>query len=142
MPIDLSVPLRANTHPQQVCRLLDWDNLEILEVEAFLAVVRSPLSPSLPHSLSPSLELARTSAVPPAAAEERRCSCVAGAQEHFKAVVAERDGVHRSLQSMQATCAVLKSDLERERTSHQRTTDELVSLKVSPALPRRRMTPG
>ena len=52
------------------------------------------------------------------------------AQEHFKAVVAERDGVHRSLQALQATCAVLRKDLEKERIGHQRTADEFVSLKV------------
>lgn len=51
-------------------------------------------------------------------------------QEHFKAVVAERDGVHRSLQALQATCAVLRKDLEKERIGHQRTADEFVSLKV------------
>ena len=51
-------------------------------------------------------------------------------QEHFKSVVAERDGVHRSLQALQATCAVLRKDLEKERIGHQRTADEFVSLKV------------
>jgi hypothetical protein len=60
---------------------------------------------------------------PPSRAATPRSSSPTMLSEHFKAVVAERDTLHRTL-------GVLKRDLDKERTLHQQNSHALSSLKV------------